>query len=1016
MATRLLSRRMAATLAAILLLAQIPSAAGMFFFGMVQGLNSAVAFQSFMGTIGLLLLMEFFLGFLDFWLKNKEIYQQMLKRIYGELTIMGVMSFGIVMIEATGANSDPGVHSYIVGVDCAHYLLFFTVIFFVSHSFFLMYVSHRSAGEYLLQERMDAGELVASVNELNPLKRFIFGLRFLPFSFERKACEYKILERIFKDTYWLPEEFDFAAYLTHAFEHHALRTMDIGLYNWLVLITLVVINYIRIVGNLGFNCGAGDAAYAEKAINDLTGEESFHEDGSHGHHRALGGDSELVFDPQCTRFQLFLMLACLILLNIFAFGVLIMARYYELKLLARAGIKSAGDTFEFISMLSDHEDKKEAMEEEKKKKRKEKGGAAHLYQEPSIRMSVAELKLNIDTVLDELEVSDEFEPNHAIYAWIVKRSGQLVEFLEDSYEDAKTFLVKLIANRNTSESASNIQDMLKKKAEQQQQQADKANGPRRPSTAILTDQLRQRRQSTKTLAGATTFKKQSLSNRERASSFEKRSGGDASPKAPSSHGHGHGHSHSRRDSKEFAKEGATGSVHSKNSDDANALSDSDGESDAMPHSLVEEFVRRKRREEKARARERAAALAAGRVAPAGAPGANTSTSTSTSAASDGSSPSPAAVLPSSSSSVRPAEIAPDKERGESDDPLSALVKPDGESRKNSIGSNGGSSSKVGSEGDDEAVILSDDFSKIFLLGHPKAFYFAVDVTIMFVCFYLAVWATNFVTITQSYPRASVLWQILLIFPVLVTFQMLATINKTVALIYAVCTLDLKLTLLVSNDQLEMDQVMAEMKDHTLQRIVEIFSSVETLDEKLEVVDALFDSIDKDGSGEIDHIEFRGLLRNLSLFYSDERFKKLYRAIDRDGGGTIDKSEYFKLLFPDDEYTTERASSEDLEVRKRQKQEKLMQEKHSPGSGGLGIATQRRASSFNHSTLAAFQMHNPHNPNSPLSQRLAHGGAGSERADRVEESDSDSDTSEKNDQGGEDGKEAAGKEDGDGERK
>lgn len=56
------------------------------------------------------------------------------------------------------------------------------------------------------------------------------------------------------------------------------------------------------------------------------------------------------------------------------------------------------------------------------------------------------------------------------------------------------------------------------------------------------------------------------------------------------------------------------------------------------------------------------------------------------------------------------------------------------------------------------------------------------------------------------------------------------------------------------------------------------------------------------SGQIDKNEFRALLRNLSLRYSNERYRKLFRAIDRDGGGTIDKSEYFKLLFPDEEYT------------------------------------------------------------------------------------------------------------------
>jgi len=56
-------------------------------------------------------------------------------------------------------------------------------------------------------------------------------------------------------------------------------------------------------------------------------------------------------------------------------------------------------------------------------------------------------------------------------------------------------------------------------------------------------------------------------------------------------------------------------------------------------------------------------------------------------------------------------------------------------------------------------------------------------------------------------------------------------------------------------------------------------------------------IDQDGNGELDRFEFRALLKQLDLPYSDDRFKQLYRALDTDGDGTIREEEFCQLLYP-----------------------------------------------------------------------------------------------------------------------
>lgn len=115
-----------------------------------------------------------------------------------------------------------------------------------------------------------------------------------------------------------------------------------------------------------------------------------------------------------------------------------------------------------------------------------------------------------------------------------------------------------------------------------------------------------------------------------------------------------------------------------------------------------------------------------------------------------------------------------------------------------------------------------DFKDIFLGGRPQYFYWSVDVCIMFCCFYLAMWATNFISLTEAYPDARVMWHVILIGPVFLVLQLLAMINKTVSLLNAVCALDLKLTLCTIKDTLEMHETMREMRDFTLSKIRCVF--------------------------------------------------------------------------------------------------------------------------------------------------------------------------------------------------
>lgn len=80
---------------------------------------------------------------------------------------------------------------------------------------------------------------------------------------------------------------------------------------------------------------------------------------------------------------------------------------------------------------------------------------------------------------------------------------------------------------------------------------------------------------------------------------------------------------------------------------------------------------------------------------------------------------------------------------------------------------------------------------------------------------------------------------------------------------------------------------------------------ENEEERLNAIHLLFAEIDQDGSGEIDRVEFRFMLRALKLTYSDQRFKRLYRAIDTNGDNMIGKQELDDFLFPSMKFQRER---------------------------------------------------------------------------------------------------------------
>ncbi|RYH21059.1 EF-hand domain-containing protein [archaeon] len=114
---------------------------------------------------------------------------------------------------------------------------------------------------------------------------------------------------------------------------------------------------------------------------------------------------------------------------------------------------------------------------------------------------------------------------------------------------------------------------------------------------------------------------------------------------------------------------------------------------------------------------------------------------------------------------------------------------------------------------------------------------------------------------------------------MVVIPMTGYIIETCSMLKAISELNLDVVHEVLHEDEDTKLLMDDLRAKMLRRI-KTFENMHQ--DKVQIIHALFDEIDQDGSGEIDKVEFRYLLRMLKLTYSNERFNRLFRAVDTSG--------------------------------------------------------------------------------------------------------------------------------------
>jgi hypothetical protein len=292
-----------------------------FEFGVITSLDFNITLYCFIAVVSFVIVFEYIIGVMEYFLEGSHLYTHMIQMIYKELMLMGLVTFCVIMYEATpdgGISEDE--ENWISAIDFSHVYLFFVTFFFVMHAFYLMFMSMWSSSSYRSMFTEKTIDLYAALEKVKASSwdRFLFSVKELPLCSVRNRVEFSIIHSLFLKTYLISEDFDFPYYLSGCFDRFALRTINRSMFTWIVLLFVVLCNFIRI--QVGWSCavpneeegGEERRFLQEEGADEYTTEEESGHDG-------------------CKEESMFIFLGCGLSLIAYTLILTMVTRLYKLR-------------------------------------------------------------------------------------------------------------------------------------------------------------------------------------------------------------------------------------------------------------------------------------------------------------------------------------------------------------------------------------------------------------------------------------------------------------------------------------------------------------------------------------------------------------------------------------------------------------------------------------------------------------------------------------------------------------
>lgn len=283
-------------------------------FGAFEHISAVRATAALMLVTCFIITFEYLSKLVDQLQEEYAYFHNMIQRLFKELTIMGIVSFIVVMYETSagpspsgdGAHQTNDQHEWLQAVDTVHIMLFFMALFYVLHGFLLIIISILITSEYSKFHRINLNDVIDMVVKLSDWQKYVYKSNYIFASNARELVEFHMLKKFFNETYFYSDEFDFAAYLAGCFHAYCIELLDVGIFTWITVSIIGAINLARVE--------------AFRGVNDCT-------DTEHGE------------DADCTGYHLSVFLFSGVLVSFIATVVTAVSRLYEVRLIRQTGAK-----------------------------------------------------------------------------------------------------------------------------------------------------------------------------------------------------------------------------------------------------------------------------------------------------------------------------------------------------------------------------------------------------------------------------------------------------------------------------------------------------------------------------------------------------------------------------------------------------------------------------------------------------------------------------------------------------
>jgi hypothetical protein len=819
-----------------------------FYFGILAEIDIAVS------TLAMTLTILFLTGFdvltrvIEYSVRNNLIYNKMLQKMYKELMTMGFVTLLVTLY--TAANPTGVFARYSTEIDFVGYVTFFVAIFFVAHALYIMILSMRTSKLYGHLHRIKVAKAIEifTQSQKNCWQKFLFEIPYLPFSSVRQKLEFKIIHSLFRDTYWLPTDFDYGSYLSRSFEKYSLKMINIGWTSWVIMIILGFLNYLRVqflssVDSLSCTRLGGDYNATDRRLfindgQDIGGIDTPVDDMYSSGNMQIDKDNlvnELndrflrEISQSCIQLNVIIFIISGSVVVIYAFFLFMTGRFYYERLIERTGISCLSDYPKFL-MFEESISLKISSNQRQQQQRQLEIEINNNYSKKSKRrMSINTLRKNVNVLLKEPQLKEEEKVFNKISQSIdntMKRRRSVVKkamssvnkkvvcpMKENKAVSAFMSMRALRSLKSFGSMKSLLDDDSESKLEKRPTIPKTADGDEEEdtNTALTHEPLIYRKDSSSSSNVRQTLKVLSR----QSSNLKQKSMKNLNSSLK------RGFSGSEKDKLKTNPALRRRNMIINIQKDNNGALDS-GSQDVDSLTSIEQFklFKLKERDEK---------------------------------------------------SIKQSEK---KNKGMM---MSYLRHHNNTFDRQSENLN---------------MKLSEDLSDIYFFENPDLYFKAVEYAIMLNSLYLSLWACNFISVVQSNFDNAWIYQIFMLVPLLFVLPLLGEIVKVSSLLEAIADLDIDVIGAVLEEMEEKNSLVLELRQKILSRIVG------EMDDKKQIVKRLFQEIDTDKNGLISMLEMRQMLRALTLHYSDAKFLRLYNAIDDDLNGSINELELTLLIFPD----------------------------------------------------------------------------------------------------------------------